>query len=237
MKVLAINASPKRAEGTTELILQPFIKGLRSEGADVELKYIYGMNITPCNGCTNDILFEPEQECLIEDDMKELYHKLNDADLWLFASPNYLNSVTSGLKNLFDRLEPLFEAPHIFENNQCYDKIKQSLTKRTSQGSVLLITTCGHWGMDNFKSIIEQVEYVADMMGRKFLPPIVRPHSSVLKSLSNLGKSPTDVYIAAEQAGIELVRTGTISQENINIISRELVPRDSFIQELSLLVQ
>jgi len=237
MKVIAINASPRKSEGTSDLLLQPILKGLRSEGADVELKYIYDMNITPCIGCTNDILFESEADCQIDDDMQELYKTLNDADLWLFASPNYLNSVTSGLKNMLDRLEPLFQSPHIFENNVCYDKIRQSLTKRTTQGRILLVSTCGHWGMENFKAIIEQVENVADLMGRIFLPPILRPHSDVLKSLSNLGKSPFDIYLAAEEAGKELAKTGAISQATLNAISRELVPKDSFIQELSLLVQ
>lgn len=237
MKVIALNASPNKEAGTTALVLNPFLKGMASEGADIEVKYIYDMKIEPCRACTSSVLFESQSDCQIEDDMQELYPSLNEADLWIFASPNYLNSVTSGLKNLLDRLEPLFEPPHIYENNACHDKIRQSLPKRTTPGSILLISTCGLWSMDNFNSIVEQTRAVADMLGRKYLPPILRPHSGVMTTLTNLGKPVRDIYQAAEEAGVELMKNNEFNLETINRISREIVPEDSFIQELSLIVK
>lgn len=237
MKVIAFNASPNRDSGTTALILNPFISGLRAEGAIVETKYIFDLNIEPCRGCTSNMLFEPDSDCQIKDDMAELYPKLQEADLWIFASPNYLNNITSGLKNLLDRLEPLFEPPFLFEHNSCHDKIRESLPKRTTQGKILLISTCGLWSMDNFSSIIDQMKAVASMLGREFLPPILRPHSGVMTTLSNLGKPVRDIYSAAEVAGKELISSGTINQSLLDSISREIVPEDSFIQELSLMIK
>ncbi len=237
MKVIAFNASPNKEAGTTALILNPFLKGMAEEGAEIELKYIYDLKIEPCRECTKNIDFEPDLDCQIDDDLRELYPQLNDADLWIFASPNYLNSVTSGLKNLFDRLEPLFIPPHIYENNACHDKIRSTLKKRETPGMVLLISTCGLWGMENFDAIIEQTRAVADMLGREYLPPILRPHSGVLTTLTNLGKPAIDIYEAAEKAGRQLAKFGYIENELLKQMSRELVPKDSFLHELSLLVR
>lgn len=39
LKVLAINSSPHKDRSTTSLILDPFLEGMREEGADVELYY------------------------------------------------------------------------------------------------------------------------------------------------------------------------------------------------------
>ncbi|WP_207637584.1 flavodoxin family protein [Desulfotruncus alcoholivorax] len=39
MKVIAINSSPNMGEGNTALILNPFLKGMREAGAEVELFY------------------------------------------------------------------------------------------------------------------------------------------------------------------------------------------------------
>ncbi len=237
MKVIAFNASPNKEAGTTALILNPLLKGLAKNGADIEVNYIYDLNIEPCRGCTSELEFEPESCCRINDDMQELYPKLNDADVWIFASPNYLNNITSGLKNFLDRLEPLFVAPNVFEVNDAFEAIKAELVPRTTQGKILLISTCGHWGKENFSPIVEQMNAVSQMLGREFLPPILRPHSSVMTTLTSLGKPVQDIYEAAEEAGSELAKTGTLSDETIIKISREIVPQDSFIHELSVLIK
>jgi multimeric flavodoxin WrbA len=54
MKVLAFNCSPKAEKANTSLILNPFLKGLESEGVQVELYYTRKLKIRPCSrhcGC------------------------------------------------------------------------------------------------------------------------------------------------------------------------------------------
>ena len=45
IKILAVNSSPKMNNGTTALILDPFLEGMREKGAQVELAYTEKMNI------------------------------------------------------------------------------------------------------------------------------------------------------------------------------------------------
>lgn len=235
MKVVAFNASPNREVGTTAIILNPLLKGMESEGAEIILRNTYDMRIEACLGCTNRLDFTSDHHCIINDDLKEIYPTMREAELWIFASPNYLNSDASGLKNLFDRLEPLFAMPDISNGN--FSNMEQALQDKGKSGKVLLVSTCGHWGTENFYAIVEQVRAVADMLNREFLPPILRPHSGVLATLTGMGKPADDIYQAAEEAGAELVRNGSISKETMSKISREIVSKDSFLQELSQIVK
>ena len=50
MKVLAFNCSPKMSKGNTALILDPFLDGMREEGATVELFFTRKLEIKPGSG-------------------------------------------------------------------------------------------------------------------------------------------------------------------------------------------
>lgn len=233
MKVIAFNCSPNRDKGSTALILNPFLEGMKRQGAEIELIYISDLKIDPCRGCTDDLLFTPDGICKVEDDMQKLYPKLEEADYWVFATPNYLNNITSSLKNLLDRMEPLFEPPYESVNPNRPLRLKKEPGKR---GKIVLLSTGGLWGMENFKLMVDQMQFVSEMFGRELCPPVLRPHSSALTALANLGKPAFDVYEAAIKAGEQLIESGSIAKETLDVISRELVSKDSFIQELALIV-
>lgn len=234
MKVIAFNCSPNKSEGSTAKILNPFLDGLREKGAEIELLYVADMNIEPCRGCTNDLLFNPTGECKIHDDMQDLYQRLSECELWIFATPNYLNNVTASMKNLMDRMEPLFEPGYEFN---LPDANVEKKYKKFPNGKMLLISTCGLWGMENFNMMVEQMKYVAEMFGREFVTPLLRPHAGTMTALTRMGKPMYDVYAAAKVAGEELVETGKIASETADNVAKELVSRNSFIQELVLMTR
>ncbi len=88
--VLAINSSPKRAKSNTSLILNPFLDGIKEAGAEVELFYTRDLKIKPCTGEFNCWVKHPG-ECYQQDDMKQLYPKLKEADILVFATPVYVD--------------------------------------------------------------------------------------------------------------------------------------------------
>lgn len=48
MRALAINSSPRMEGGNTALVLNPFLSGMREEGAEIELFYTKKLKIDPC---------------------------------------------------------------------------------------------------------------------------------------------------------------------------------------------
>ncbi len=70
MKVLVFNSSPFMDKGNTSMVLNPFIEGMKEEGAEVETFYLKKLEINPCQGEMNCWLRTPG-ECFQNDDMKK----------------------------------------------------------------------------------------------------------------------------------------------------------------------
>lgn len=62
-------------------------------------------NIEFCKGCSS-CMNELENFCIINDDMKEIYKSMLEAEKIIIASPIYMNHITGILKNVIDRLNP-----------------------------------------------------------------------------------------------------------------------------------
>ncbi len=113
MKVLAIMGSP-RIRGNTDVLLDEVLKGAQSEGAETEKIIVDKLNISPCkeyNACLRD------GNCVIRDDMDDIYPKLLDADVVVVASPMFFYGVTSQLKALIDRCQALWARKYILKQS------------------------------------------------------------------------------------------------------------------------
>jgi len=51
--------------------------------------------------------------------------------------------------------------------------------------------------------------------------------------MMEMGMPVDDVFEAAKEAGRQLVRDGEMSTEARNVVSRELLPRETYIQQAS----
>jgi len=93
--------SPRR-KGNSATLAESVADGARSVGGEVESYYLHDMNISPCDAC--DVCREEtETDCIINDDMKDLYPKLREADALVVASPIYWFTVSAQTKLFMDR--------------------------------------------------------------------------------------------------------------------------------------
>jgi len=106
MKILAINGSPRGAQGNTDVLIQAFLNGARAEGATTEVVYVADLDIHPCIGCFACWTRTPGV-CIHKDDMPEMLQRVRQADILVLATPLYGNMVTGILKNFIDRMLPL----------------------------------------------------------------------------------------------------------------------------------
>lgn len=104
MKVIGIVCSP-RDGGNTEILIREALKGAEEKGSKVELITLAGKTITPCNACRACV---DTAKCPIEDDMQEIYKKLQEADGIIIGSPVYFYNVSAQAKLLIDRTYALF---------------------------------------------------------------------------------------------------------------------------------
>jgi multimeric flavodoxin WrbA len=228
MKVLAVNSSPKTDKGNTALILNPFLDGMREAGAEVELFYTKKLDIKPCQGEFN-CWFKSPGACFQDDDMPKLHPKFREADVWVFATPLYVDGVSGPMKNLFDRLIPIASPFIELRDDHC----RHPLREGTKRGKVVLVSNCGFWERDNFDALVVHIEAVCRNISREFAGALLRPHGPAVKPMMEMGNPPNDVFEAARDAGRQLVRHGSIEARTLEIVARDLLPRDRYLEILN----
>jgi len=225
MKVLALNGSPSMDKGNTALILSPFLEGIREAGAEVELYHTRKLTINPCGGEYNCWLKTPG-ECFQQDDMQMLYPKLRAADVWVLASPLFADGLAAPLKILVDRFVPLFEPTIEIHEGHCRHPRRASL--HTSQ--LVLVSNCGFWEKDNFNMLVGHMRTECVRSGIDFAGALLRPHGPALRPMRAMGQPVDDVLDAARAAGRQLVTEGHMSAEVLSVVSRELLPLESYLR-------
>jgi multimeric flavodoxin WrbA len=225
MKVIAINASPKMERGNTAEILMPFLEGIEEAGAEVELFYTKNLQIHPCQADLACWVNTPGT-CYQKDDMEMLLPKLADADIWVFATPVYVDGMPGPLKNLLDRAIPLVQPFFELRDGHC----RHPLREEVKHGKLVLVASCGFWEMDNFDPLLVHIRAMCRNMNREFAGALLRPHGHALKRMLKKGEPVNDILDAARLAGRQLIQEGDMSIQTVAAVSRPLIPLDTLIQ-------
>ncbi|MDH4215250.1 MAG: flavodoxin family protein [Candidatus Thorarchaeota archaeon] len=102
MKILAFNASPRKSQGTTDILMDTFIDGARKAGAEVEKHHIVDLDIKGCLGCFT-CWWKTPGRCVHRDDMDWILPSISQADILLFGTPIYGRNVTNYMQRLLER--------------------------------------------------------------------------------------------------------------------------------------
>ena len=103
MKILALVGSPRKGSNT-DILVDQILKGGKESGCSAEKLYLYHYRISPCIDCRN--CKKGEYVCTLKDGMKQIYPKMEEADLIIFGTPNYWFGPTATMKLLVDRMRP-----------------------------------------------------------------------------------------------------------------------------------
>jgi multimeric flavodoxin WrbA len=101
IRTIAFLGSPRK-DGNTDLLLQEAVKGIESTGLTVKTFRLNLMDIKPCQNCGG---CDETGECIINDDMADIYPEIRAADRIILASPIFFFSVSSQTKILIDRCQ------------------------------------------------------------------------------------------------------------------------------------
>lgn len=113
MRIVAFNGSP-RPEGNTEILLRATLKSIEEEGGvpknslnggnlhEIKLFKLNIMRIKPCQDCGG---CEKTGKCIINDDMKDIYSAIREADRIILASPIFFFGLSAQAKIMIDRCQ------------------------------------------------------------------------------------------------------------------------------------
>lgn len=179
MKVLSVLGSPRK-NGNTALLAKEYTRGLLSNNKDNEIKEIFlqEKNIKccmACDGCKN----VKNNLCVLDDDMRDMYLLIEEADLIIFSTPIYWWSMSAQLKTFIDRIYGMGN--------------KKSLIDK----KVVLLMTYGGELPNSGPSLVESTfKEICDFIGMDFLYSygtctgngiLVKDNIDVLKKVFKLG--------------------------------------------------
>ncbi len=99
MIVVGICGSPRQQ--ATEHVLQEALRMLEEQGFETRFWTVRGKWVDYCSHCDHCLR---NKECVIQDDVQELYALLEEAQGIIFASPVYNGGVSAQTKAVMDRM-------------------------------------------------------------------------------------------------------------------------------------
>ena len=115
MKVLGFVGSPRK-KGNTDTMVDTFLDGAKSAGAEVKKYFLADLTINQCQGCFRNCMFEHGVKCKrFRDDMDTVLPEMAASDLMLFASPLYCSTYTAIMARFFERCLPFWEVEIVGE--------------------------------------------------------------------------------------------------------------------------
>jgi multimeric flavodoxin WrbA len=224
MKIIVINASPRMEAGNTQVLLTPFLVGMRHQGAKIDIALAARKKIELCRGCFR-CYAETPGVCMHRDDMPALLERIRAADLMVLATPVYLDGMTSLAKKVMDRLVPFLD-PH-FELTG--DRLRHPLRWKFPE-KIVLLSVCGYPGLQNFDPLVFHMERLAWNMHSEFSGALLRPAAFSLLMAQKYSEKVRNVMDAARAAGEELVKDGKVSQATAQAVAADICTTEELMK-------
>lgn len=112
MKVLIILGSPRR-KGNSETAVVTVVDELSTfVETDVEYVRLAKLKISPCIACGG---CDKTGECVVKDDMADLYDKIDEADIIFLAAPTYFYGFSAQIKGFIDRIQARWSRKYLLK--------------------------------------------------------------------------------------------------------------------------
>ena len=136
-RIASIYGSP-RPDGNTSALMNRFLEGVK-DGADeagrnidIEKVIASKLNISPCRECGN---CSRTGECIVQDDMQDVFKILIEADFIAVSSPVFFTTVSAYLKSLIDRCQRFWILKYVRQEKIINKKRKGIFIGTSGSGS------------------------------------------------------------------------------------------------------
>ncbi|MCX5806271.1 MAG: flavodoxin family protein [Proteobacteria bacterium] len=216
MKITAINASHRGDEGFTHFLINKIATGAAQQGALFETVVLTKHRINRCIGCQACHTEKSYLKCIYEDkdDVKEIFDKMREADILIFATPVYLFNMSGLLKIFLDRINSTGDSCklQLSKSGLFFHHIDHELCSKP----LVLLVCCDNLEDETPKNVISYFRTYSKFMDAPIVGTLVRKSGKLIghgKSSEKEKQYPKiyDVYEAFQQAGKDLATTGRIS--------------------------
>jgi multimeric flavodoxin WrbA len=110
MRTLILNGSPRK-NGDTVNLISAITKHLNGE---IKIVNAYFDKISPCIDCRH---CNSNDNCIMNDDMQDIYEYLISCDNFIIASPLYFSELTGQLLSVLSRLQMFWASKFVLHKN------------------------------------------------------------------------------------------------------------------------
>jgi len=146
MKILALIGTPRK-RSNTDLLVDQILQGSKKGKHTREKLYLYDYEILPCVDCR--ACKRGNFACSLKDGMRNIYPKMEKADLIVFGTPNYWYGPTGKMKLLIDRMRPF-------------------VANKKLKGKKWAIVSPSAEGPHSCRLLVEMLRLSCDYLGMKF---------------------------------------------------------------------
>ena len=167
MKTLVFFGSARK-NGNTKDLLNIFLEDLKGE---VEIVDAYRTEVEGCIDCR---YCWDNRGCSVQDEMQDIYTKIDNADNIIFATPLYFNNVPGPLKKIIDRCQVYWASRRREDRDE--------ISKKT--GAILVVGGAPSYNKQ-FKAIETVLEIVLKDMKAKIIGHVYVPNTDEVPVLGN----------------------------------------------------
>ncbi len=149
MKAIAILGSPRK-NGNSAFLADKFLSRAKARGAQVSSFFLEGMNYKGCKAC--GACKKDSERCVINDDLSPIFEQIHQADVIVYAAPNYFADVSGQFKLFLDRTYSLLTPQFMSGENR----------SRLAPGKHLVFILTQGAPEDAFKQIPEKYAHLKD---------------------------------------------------------------------------
>lgn len=108
INVLAIYGSHRRGQNS-DMLVDKIIEGIGRDGVNIKKIYASAPDIKSCTACEGCYKLG---QCVIKDEMQQVYQEIDRADIVISSSPVYFHTVTADMKKLIDRCQAVWASKY-----------------------------------------------------------------------------------------------------------------------------
>jgi len=228
-RIVAFNGSPKGRKSRTQFLVDAFLEGARSAGAEAETVFLAERSIVPCDECMGCWILNGKRRMRAEGRRPlPSSKKAMEADFVLLATPLLMDSMSGILKLFLERWLPLMHPRFRAQHGQ------GSLPARTGRvPDWIILSSCSFPEQFHFQPMSLMFRELSKSFNNHLAAEIYRGEADLFGRLGEMAHLDVlNPYMdLLRTAGREVVRNGSLSQATAEALDRPLIPFDQYVEE------
>lgn len=229
MKILAINSSHRGDNGYTRFLIDKLFQGATEAGAACEVVTLARLKINRCTGCNLCHTEEHYLTCIYDskDDVREVFNKMIEADIIIFATPVYIFSMSGLMKIFLDRINATGDSDdlQLSKSGLLFHHINRKICSKP----FVVLVCCNNIESETSKNILSYFKTYSKFMDAQQVGVLVRKSGKIVGYGTNSQKENGypkihEVYKAYYQAGKDLAILGRIRRVTQNKANQDILP-------------